>query len=137
MKNIYILILIIFSGTSLANEPTYYDWETLTYTTELTEISSQAVLTVNMENSKKNKGVTLSDMKLTVNRKLLQFPESVAAEFYSINPVSISISTETMSINEESNIFITLHFRYAGEKSLYGAVSFLNYKYYIRTVSEL
>ena len=137
MKNIYILILIIFSGTALANEPTHYDWEALTYTTELTEISSQAVLTVNMENSKKNKGVTLSDMKLTVNRKLLQFPESVAAEFYSINPVSISISTETMSINEEGNIFITLHFRYAGEKSLYGAVSFLNYKYYIRTVSEL
>ena len=137
MKNICILILVLFSGASLAGEPTYYDWQTLTYTAQLTEISSRAVLTVNIENSKENKGIDLSDIKLTVNKKVLKFPKSVAAEFYSINPVSISISTENMSADEDSNTFITLHFRYAGEKNLYGAVSFRNYKYYIRTVSEL
>ena len=136
MKNLYVLMLMIYSGVSLAGEPTYYDWETLTYTAELTEISSRAVLKVNIESSKKNNGISLSDMELTVNKKVLKFPESDAAEFYSINPASISISTEDVSANEESNIFITLHFRYAGEKDLYGAVSFLNYEYYIRTVSE-
>ncbi len=137
MKNIYILILILSSGASLAYQPTYYDWKTLTYTAELTEISSHAVLTVNIENSKENKGINLSDIKLTVNQKVLKIPESVAAEFHSVNPVSISISTDDKSTSEESNIFITLHFRYAGEKNLFGEVSFLNYKYYTRTISEL
>jgi hypothetical protein len=128
---------MLFSDASLASEPIRYDWENLTYTAELTEISSRAVLTVNLKNSKKKNGISLEDIQLSVNQKVLEIPEAVNAEFYSINPASFSISTEDISTKKNSNVFITIYFRYAGEKNLSGSVSFHNYKYYIRTVTEI
>jgi hypothetical protein len=130
VKLITIFALFLISLKSLAWQEERYDWNSLTFTSYLTELKQKANLKVILSQSAGNSNFFVTKIELTVGKHQLKIPPEILGKYTLINPVSFSISASKAA---EGNS-ITIYFTYDGEKR--GSVSFQNYKYNLHSITE-
>lgn len=130
MKLITVLAILIVSIESFAWQEEHYDWNSLTFTSYLTELKQTASLKVGLSKSAENNKFLVAKIEVTVGENKLEIPPEVLKKYTRIDPLSFSISASKEA--EENSI--TIYFIYNGENR--GSVSFQNYKYNLHSTTE-